>query len=708
MQVTADRGRIVSARTMPRTVLLPWEGMTVDKPIARVLNLIDDREQRLWTLTPDQARGRLLDGPEAVLGIDGSFALAARRGVDVVMARSLDRPMRYFLAKESSGPMLVIAQRIDEIRDCLAAEGYLDQFHPTYTRMVPAHHATTLRLVGCPDPNPTHERFFDPPRGTLPPDLDLIGERYVEALMFELRGWLAALPAGAAREPIGVCFSGGIDSGAVLLALNRALLESGRSAARLKAFTLRVGAGAGDAEQAREFLRRVDLEMLGEEVEAGAADVDPLAAIEVIEDYKPLDVECAAVGLALLRGIRARYPDWRLLVDGDGGDENLKDYPLEENHELTITSVVNNSMLYQEGWGVDAVKHSQTYSGGLGRATVRTHAPARLLGFEGFSPFTRPGGHRGGRGDSIRHPGRRLPRGALRPEGRGHTPRHEAGSRRRLPGLPEAPLPGGRGLGGRVRGRLRPAPGAVPPALPVALRLTSMPATDAPAAAVRALRPPRPTHDPWLPQGVTVELERGPGGESTPSATVFLTGAECPFTCVFCDLWRYTIDGPTPAGALPAQLRAALERLPGLLREAGLDRCDQLKLYNASNFFDRRAVPEEDLEPIARLAGGFRRVVVECHPRLVDDRVRRFAELLRGRLEVAMGLETAHPEALSRLGKQLTLEQFDRAAERLRADGVDLRVFVLVGVPFVPSAEQAKWVAESVRHAARAVPGRWP
>jgi hypothetical protein len=201
---------------------------------------------------------------------------------------------------------------------------------------------------------------------------------------------------------------------------------------------------------------------------------------------------------------------------------------------------------------------------------------------------------------------------------------------------------------------------------------------------------------------VTVEQERGPGGEFTPSATVFLTGAECPFTCVFCDLWRYTIDGPTPAGALPAQLSVALEQLPGLLREAGLDRCDQLKLYNASNFFDRRAVPEADLEPIARLAGVFRRVVVECHPRLVDGRVRRFAELLPGRLEVAIGLETAQPEALSRLGKQLTLEQFDRAAERLRADGVDLRVFVLVGVPFVPAGEQAKWVAESVRHAARA------
>ena len=79
------------------------EEAAVDKPIARVLNLIDDSEQRLWSLTPDEARQRLLRGPEAVLGIDGSFALAARRGIDVVMARSLDRPMRYFLAKESSG-----------------------------------------------------------------------------------------------------------------------------------------------------------------------------------------------------------------------------------------------------------------------------------------------------------------------------------------------------------------------------------------------------------------------------------------------------------------------------------------------------------------------------------------------------------------------------------------------------------------------------
>jgi asparagine synthase (glutamine-hydrolysing) len=90
----------------------------------------------------------------------------------------------------------------------------------------------------------------------------------------------------------------------------------------------------------------------------------------------------------------ARHPGaasrWRLVVDGDGGDENLKDYPIEENAELTIRSVVNNRMLYQEGWGVESIKHSLTYSGGYSRGCVRTFASLARYGFEGFSPFTRP------------------------------------------------------------------------------------------------------------------------------------------------------------------------------------------------------------------------------------------------------------------------------------------------------------------------------
>ncbi|MFN8583570.1 MAG: asparagine synthase-related protein [Gemmatimonadaceae bacterium] len=355
---------------------------------ARVVNLIDVRTQQVWGANPAEVSGLLLDSdPRAVNDIPGSFALAATDGERVVLARSLDRPMRYFLAKASDGPVLIIAERIDEIAEELSRRGWLGQFHPSYTRMVPAHHITTLRLVGCPDPNPVYRRFFDPPRGTLPKDLDVIGKAYVGALYDELRNWLARQDP---RAPIGVPFSGGIDSGAVLLTLYRALLDSGQSPARLKAFTLSVDGESDDARQARAFLSQVDLEMLGETIEVPSSALDPFAAVAIIEDYKPLDVECAAVNLCLLDGIRQRYPDWQLLVDGDGGDENLKDYPIEENAELTIRSVVNNRMLYQEGWGVDSIKHSLTYSGGYSRGCVRSYACARARGFVGFSPFTRP------------------------------------------------------------------------------------------------------------------------------------------------------------------------------------------------------------------------------------------------------------------------------------------------------------------------------
>lgn len=357
-------------------------------PIARVLDLVPTESQSILNLSVEEARTLLLsDSPAGVLEIEGSFALVARDGERVRMARSLDRPLRYFLAKQADGPMLVVADRIDAIREALEGEGYADQFHPTYTRMAPAHHVTEIRLVGCPDPNPTHRRFFDPPRGELPPDIDAIGRAYADALLYEVDQWLSSVPAD---EPIGVPFSGGIDSGAVLIALYHALLGRGEAPTRLKAFTLAVDGGGSDAAQAREFLSSCDLQILGETIEVERRAVDPLGAVEVIEDYKALDVECAAVNLALLRGIRDRYPTWRWLADGDGGDENLKDYPIEENSELTIRSVVGNRMLYQEGWGVDAVKHSLTYSGGLGRACVRGYAPASRHGFRLFSPFTRP------------------------------------------------------------------------------------------------------------------------------------------------------------------------------------------------------------------------------------------------------------------------------------------------------------------------------
>ncbi|MFM2003500.1 MAG: hypothetical protein RI963_2926 [Planctomycetota bacterium] len=362
--------------------------MTNHEYVHRVVNLMDPQGDMLLNITPEEALRRVASGDaEAVGEIDGQFAILAQVGRSVHMARSIGRPMRYFLAKRAEGPCLFVAERMEQLRDALQAEGLGDQFHPSYTRMVPAHYVVKVELVGCPDPNPRYDRFFTPVRNRLSTDIDQIGAAYIGRLAEECQRWLDRIEP---REPIGVMFSGGIDSGAVLLVLNHLLLQRGEAPTRLKAFTLAVDGRSSDADQAHAFVRQVGLEMLWEPLECSADDLDWREAVRVIEDYKPLDVQAATMMIASCRAIRERYPDWRYLVDGDGGDENMKDYPIEDNPELTIRSVLNNMMLYQEGWGVQAIKHSLVHTGGQSRGHVRSFAPASVFGFRGFSPFALP------------------------------------------------------------------------------------------------------------------------------------------------------------------------------------------------------------------------------------------------------------------------------------------------------------------------------
>src|SRR5690349_24861987 len=126
----------------------------LDTYVERVVDLTDHDANQIYNLPVEKARELLLTGSAAdVCGIHGSFALIARAGKTVKLARSLDRPMRYFLAKRQEGPALIVAHRIDAIHEWLQSEGFADQFHPSYTRMVPAHHVVEIQLIGCPDPD---------------------------------------------------------------------------------------------------------------------------------------------------------------------------------------------------------------------------------------------------------------------------------------------------------------------------------------------------------------------------------------------------------------------------------------------------------------------------------------------------------------------------------------------------------------------------
>ena len=198
------------------------------------------------------------------------------------------------------------------------------------------------------------------------------------------------------------------------------------------------------------------------------------------------------------------------------------------------------------------------------------------------------------------------------------------------------------------------------------------------------------------PGGWLWEMEPDGTGAQRPVLTMFLTNRECPWRCLMCDLWRHTRTGPVPPGAIPSQIDFALQAAgpipPGT----------RLKLYNAGSFFDSGAIPPGDYPAIAARCRAFDSVLVECHPALVGDgrRIREFQALLfPARLEVAMGLETAHPEVLERLNKRMTLDDFQRATGVLRSIGVGTRTFVLVAPPFLPREQVVEWTGRSAAFA---------
>jgi hypothetical protein len=157
-----------------------------------------------------------------------------------------------------------------------------------------------------------------------------------------------------------------------------------------------------------------------------------------------------------------------------------------------------------------------------------------------------------------------------------------------------------------------------------------------------------------------------------------------------CDLWRNTLTESVPAGAIPAQIDYALQRL-GAAR--------QIKLYNSGSFFDPKAIPLEDHAAIAERVARFERVIVECHPALIGESCIGFRDRIAGKLEVAMGLETTHPEILQRLNKRMSLEQFECAAQVLRNNNIDLRVFILIKPPFMREEESLEWATRSLEFA---------
>lgn len=200
-------------------------------------------------------------------------------------------------------------------------------------------------------------------------------------------------------------------------------------------------------------------------------------------------------------------------------------------------------------------------------------------------------------------------------------------------------------------------------------------------AQVRSHRNPKAERSPWDYQGIVLEDEPFALGKRS-TATVFLTGSECRFSCSMCDLWQYTVErDKTLAGAIPKQLSAAISEI-----EKAASKVDCIKLYNAANFFDEKNVPLEDLATIGKLCRGFSTVVVENHATLIGTNqfhrmLDHFRSEFSSKLEIAIGLESVDKGSMGLLNKQMLLEDYQRACEILKDEDIAIRTFVLLRPP---------------------------
>ena len=84
--------------------------------IERVIDLTHPEKNIIYNMSNEEAREILKSGDtEAVRKIDGQVSLISVNGKTIRMARSIGRPLRYFIAKLVAGPCLVVAERIDTI-----------------------------------------------------------------------------------------------------------------------------------------------------------------------------------------------------------------------------------------------------------------------------------------------------------------------------------------------------------------------------------------------------------------------------------------------------------------------------------------------------------------------------------------------------------------------------------------------------------------
>ena len=164
--------------------------------------------------------------------------------------------------------------------------------------------------------------------------------------------------------------------------------------------------------------------------------------------------------------------------------------------------------------------------------------------------------------------------------------------------------------------------------------------------------------------------------------------------CVFCGFSKDCLIKAQPS------TEEFLKQLNSYFRKYGSS--EHLEIYNSGSFLDDRQISGESRAAIFKELHqrGVDSVTIESRPEYVKPET--LAPLIaefKGDVTIAIGLEVADDDILSKLKKGFSLDDVERAHSVLKKMGLSSRAYLLVGAPFTEDPKDA--ALDSVKYAKR-------
>lgn len=168
--------------------------------------------------------------------------------------------------------------------------------------------------------------------------------------------------------------------------------------------------------------------------------------------------------------------------------------------------------------------------------------------------------------------------------------------------------------------------------------------------------------------------------------TIILSSGKCAWRNCFACGWG-KIEAPVDT-----------ERLKKQVKIIDISAIDELKVFSSGSFLDDKQFPREFRKWFAEHIRNkeLKNVIIESRPEFITDE--NLSDFKGLKLTVAIGLECADDEVLRKYKKGFTVRDYLKAVKTLRKNGMGVRTYLLVNMPFSNQEKLEKSVDFALKH----------